>query len=139
MGSEMCIRDRHWQFPKEIEPKLHSSEQLIQAKGQGVSIRSTGLKDLYGGKIVSHEASGFAGWVSPGYGVMSPAHRLTYHGKVEGGLLVLTCVGDTNLEIGFETDGQKVTLANDGDGNCHWQRRENVGSGCWLVRSNNNE
>ena len=127
----------HWQFPDQIDPKLHSSEQLIQVKGQGVSIRSTGLTDLYGGKIVSHEASGFAGWVSPGYGVMSPAHRLTYHGKVEGSLLVLTCVGDTNLEIGFEVDGRKATLANDRDDNCHWQRRENVGSGCWLVRNNN--
>ena len=142
----------HWQFPKEIEPKLHSSEKLIQGKGQGVSIQSTGSKDLYGGKIVSHDASGWAGWVSPGYGVMSPAHRLTYHGKVGESLLVLTCVGDTNLEIGFETNGQKVSLANDDgpqkfatgqqplkDENCHWERRENVGFGCWLVRINNNE
>ena len=150
-SNEPRVATWHWQFPEEIEPKLHSSEKLIQGKGQGVSIQSAGLKDLYGGKIVSRDANGFAGWVSPGYGVTSPAHRLTYHGKVDGNLLVLTCVGDTNLEIGFEIDGQKVTLANDGsqniatrqplsrDENRRWQRRENVGSGYWLVRSNNDE
>ena len=150
-SNEPRVATWHWQFPEEIEPKLHSSEKLIQGKGQGVSIQSAGLKDLYGGKIVSRDANGFAGWVSPGYGVTSPAHRLTYHGKVNGNLLVLTCVGDTNLEIGFEANGQKVTLANDRsqniatrqplsrDENRRWQRRENVGSGYWLVRSNNDE
>ena len=150
-SNEPRVATWHWQFPEEIEPKLHSSEKLIQGKGQGVSIQSAGLKDLYGGKIVSRDANGFAGWVSPGYGVTSPAHRLTYHGKVDGNLLVLTCVGDTNLEIGFEANGQKVTLANDRsqniatrqplsrDENRRWQRRENVGSGYWLVRSNNDE
>ncbi len=124
----------NWQFPLDIEPKLQqTSGKTIEVVGQGVTLQAVGTNYLQEEKLVSSAPSETAGWVSPGYGVLQPAHRLSYQSQVEGRLLVLTCIGNTKRQIAFEAEGLTVTLPQAGatEG---WQRYPIGESGHWLVK-----
>jgi len=123
-----------WQFPLDIEPKLRSSEKRIEVIGQGVTLQAIGTKHLHGGQLISSDPLETAGWISPGYGVLQPAHRLSYQSKVDGNLLVLTCIGDSKRQIGFEAEGLSVSLA-PADATFRWQRYKTGGTGMWLLET----
>ncbi|MGB0597091.1 MAG: heparinase II/III domain-containing protein [Rubripirellula sp.] len=106
----------YWQFPDELEMKMHASKTGVHAMGRGgVGLQMVASHELSGATMTVCDPGGTAGWTSPGYGHLIPSRRLSVCGPSAEQLIVLTSIGGSPATVAVEVNDTRLSFSGGGD------------------------